>query len=772
MKKLVAWGLFVGCFCAVHAANGGEKLPYRDASLPVEARVDDLMSRMTLDEKIAQLCQYVGLEHMRQAEKNLTREELEKNHAAGFYPDLHSSQVAEMTRQGKIGSFLHVVTAEEANYLQSLALQSRLGIPLLIGIDAVHGNGLSSGSTIYPSPIGQASTFDPGLVERASRQTALEMRAAGMQWAFAPNVDVARDARWGRVGETFGEDPCLVGRMGEATVRGFQQEDCAGEDRVLACIKHLVGGSQPENGRNCAPTDISERTLREVFLPPFRQCVEAGAATLMPAHNEVNGVPSHCNEYLISEVLRGEWGFRGFVVSDWMDIERLHDFHNVARDMKESTLLTFRAGMDMHMHGPGYAEALHELVREGTISESEIDRSVRRILEAKFRLGLFEKPLVDIERGRQVIYRPEHVATALEMARRSIVLLKNDGALLPLDPRHYGRIFVTGPNADNQTILGDWVLPQPDEKVVTIVEGLREVAPEADLDFMPMGWNLRTMQKSEVDRAVERAAKADLAIVVVGDNSMRWQWMEKTSGENTDKYDLSLVGLQEELVERIHAVGIPTIVVLVNGSPLSVEWIADHVPAVIEAWEPGSMGGRACAEILFGKTNPSGKLPVTFPRHSGQIPCYYNRKIAHTWLNYAVGRSTPLFDFGYGLSYTSFEISPIQLSDSEMRPGERITARVTVKNTGSREGEEVVQLYLRDLKSSVVRPIKELKDFRRIRLAAGASDTVEFEIDPDMLKFYDLKMNYLAEPGDFEVMVGNSSRDVDLRRAMFTYVND
>lgn len=767
MKKVLISLLIV--VTQLTLAQKETKPVYLNPQKSVQERVQDLLQRMTLEEKIAQMDQFVGLEHMKKAEKEMTIEEMERSHATGFYPGLHSTQVTEMTKKGLIGSFLHVTTYKEANYLQSLAMQSRLKIPLIIGIDAIHGNGLYRGATIYPTPIGQASAFDESLVEKASRETALEMRASGMQWTFTPNVEVARDARWGRVGETFGEDPYLVGRMGAATVRGFQGNDFTGQNRVIACAKHFIGGSQPINGINGAPCDISERTLNEVFMPPFKDCVDAGVYSFMTAHNELNGVPSHSNKYMMTHVLRDEWKFKGFIVSDWMDIERLHDYHRVAPTVKEAYRLSVDAGMDMHMHGPGFAEDMIKLVNEGKISMERIDASVARILEAKFKLGLFENPFVDEKLAEKVVFSPEHQKTALEIARKSIVLLKNKNELLPIDKNKYKKIFVTGPNADNQTILGDWAFEQPDDNVTTIIEGLRKVAPESNFVFQPFNWNLRTMKAEEVNLARTEAAKCDLAIIVVGENSMRYHWQDKTCGENTDRYELSLVGLQQDLVEQIQTTGVPTIVILVNGRPLSTEWIADNIPAIVEAWEPGSFGGQAIAEVLFGQVNPEGKLPITIPRSAGQIQTYYNYKFTSKWFNYATGNSKPLFEFGYGLSYTTFSISPVRLSSDQMPRGGTINASVDVINSGKMAGSEVVQLYIRDCYSSVVRPLKELKGFQKVFLNPGETKTVSFEIHENDLMFYNLEMKRVAEPGDFEIMIGNSSRDIDLKRKIFRF---
>ncbi|MCD8101009.1 MAG: glycoside hydrolase family 3 C-terminal domain-containing protein [Alistipes sp.] len=740
---------------------------YKDPARPTEERVRDLMGRMTLEEKVGQMCQYVGLEHMRSSAYEVPPEEIKKSHSKGFYADFPPEVIERMTAEGIIGSFLHVLDPEEANHLQSLAARSRLGIPLLIGIDAIHGNALVEGATVYPTPIGQATGFDADLVREISRQTALEMRATGTHLSFTPNLEVARDARWGRVGETFGEDPYLVGIMGAATIEGLQFSSDDVTRVVSACAKHLVGGSQPVNGINGAPFDVSERTLREVFLPPFQEAVKAGVWTMMPAHNEYNGVPCHASRYLMDEVVRKEWGFEGYYVSDWMDIERMHDYHRTARDNNEAFLQTVEAGMDMHMHGPDFYYGILELVRSGRIAEERIDRSVEMILGMKFELGLFENPYVDTDAARGFLFNDLHRQTALEAARKGIVLLKNDG-ILPLDPAKYRKVLVTGPNATDQALLGDWSGRQPDGNMVTVWDGMNAYADRLDLALCEFGWNLRAMDPAQVDRAVELAAESDLAIVVVGENSMRYHWKEKTCGENSDRYDLSLVGLQQQLVERIHATGTPTVVVLINGRPLGTEWIADNIPAVIEAWEPGSMGGRAVAEIVMGEVNPSGKLPVTIPRHAGQIQTYYNYRFTSKWFDYATGDSAPLYEFGYGLSYTTYEYSDVELSARSILPGTSLTASVTVTNTGTMAGEEIVQMYLTQEYASVTRPVKELRGFRRIALSPGESRRVEFTVTPDDMSLWNADMIYTIEPGDFTVSIGPSSRDRDLRQARFT----
>ena len=757
---------FAACLAAVTAA--AQTPLYKDASQPVEKRVEDLMSRMTLEEKVAQMCQYVGPEHIRENQARFKGQRIAKNDDAyGFYPNLSINDLYKMTEEGLVGSFLHVVTAEEANLLQELAMKSRLRIPLLIGIDAIHGNALVSGTTIYPTPIGQASSFNPELVERLSREAALEVRASGAHWTFTPNIDVARDARWGRTGETFGEDPYLVSLMGVATIKGYQGNDCSGSESVLACGKHLIAGSEPSNGTNASPMDVSERTLREVYLPPYKAAVDAGVATLMAAHNELNGVPCHADKWMMDEIMRKEYGFKGFIVSDWMDVERICELHRAAPTLKDAYLQSVSAGLDMHMHGPGFMEGVVELVKEGKLDEADVNRACASILACKFRLGLFENPFVDIKESAKVTFSKEHRKTALEAAEKSIVLLKNEGGLLPLDFSKYGKILVTGPNAKNHTILGDWTLQQPEENVVTILEGITQAAGKDKVQFYDYGDDVRQSSPQKVAEAAALAAQSDLAIVAVGENPLRYQ-KTKTCGENIDRMSLDLLGSQDDLIREIHKTGTPTIVVLVGGRPLSINWAAQNVPAIIQAWEPGSMGGEALARILSGKVNPSAKLPITIPRHSGQIQIIYNHKPSQYFHKYKDGASTPLYSFGYGLSYTTFEYGNLELSASECGPDSSFTATIEVRNTGKVEGTEIVQLYVRDDFSSATRPVKELKDFARVSLKPGESRKVTFTITPDKLACFDRQMNWRVEPGTFTIMAGSSSRDQDLKKAGIT----
>ncbi len=713
---------------------------YLNSSKSNEKRIEDLIDRMTLKEKVGQMCQY-------------TR--------ATLYDNISDRDLTRMVKEGKVGSILNIRDLEVIRELQEKAMDSRLSIPLIIGIDAIHGNALISGATVYPTPLSLASTWDPELVEKIGEQTALETRAAGIHWSFAPNVEVARDPRWGRVGETFGEDPLLVSEMGGAMIRGLQGISSERDNRVVGCAKHFIAGSEPINGLNFAPTDISERTLREIFLPPFVRSIKEGAFSFMAAHNEVNGIPCHADKWLLTKLLRNELGFDGFVVSDWTDVGRLATLHRVASDMKESTKLTVDAGLDMNMHGPGFFESIIELVDEGKLTEQRINKSARRILRAKFEFGLFEKPYGNKDKRNALMRSDEHVKTALKAARESIILLKNE-SILPLEEKYDKSILVTGPNANNSTILGDWVFEQPEENVTTIYEGIKKIAPEkTDVKFCNVGENYHNLSDSKLKKAKKMAINSDAAVVVVGGNSLRYK-DDKTCGENMARSNIQLVGKQLELVKSIHSSGTEVIVVLVNGRPLGVTWIAENIPAIIECWEPGSEGGTALAEIIFGEINPSGKLPITIPRNVGQIQMIYNRKSTHNFRNYYETPSIPLYPFGYGLSYSEFKYSDLQVDKSTINPKDSTVVEVKIENTGDRSGTEIVQIYLRDEVSSVTRPVKELKAFKRVKLEPGQSKIIKFVIGFKELAFHNRNLKYIVEPGKFKVMVGSSSRNEDL----------
>lgn len=767
MKHLA---LFISLATMTLTMQGKTKKPiYKDPKAPIEQRVEDLLGRMTLEEKVGQMNQLVGIEHFKENSATMSAAELATNTANAFYPGATVKDMEEWTKKGLVSSFLHVLTMEEANYLQRLNMQSRLQIPLIIGIDAIHGNAKCKDNTVYPTNIGLASSFDVDMAYTIARQTALEMRAMNMHWTFNPNVEVARDGRWGRCGETFGEDPYLVTLMGVATNKGYQRNLDNAED-VLGCVKHFVAGSQSVNGTNGAPADLSERTLREVFFPPFKAALQQGGDwNVMMSHNELNGIPCHTNRWLMTDILRKEWGFKGFIVSDWMDIEHCVDQHRTAIDHKDAFKQSILAGMDMHMHGPEWVQSVVELVKEGHISESRIDESVRRILTIKFRLGLFEQPYGDTKTRDKVINNPVHKQTALEATRNSIVLLKNEGNLLPLDMKKYKRVLVTGINANDQNIMGDWSELQPEEKVSTVLKGLRQIAPDTEFQFVDQGWDPRNMSQTKVDEAVEAAKSCDLNIVCCGEYMMRFRWNERTSGEDTDRDNLDLVGLQDQLIQRLNETGKPTVLIIISGRPLSVRYAAEHVPAIINAWEPGQFGGQAIAEILYGKVNPSAKLAMTMPRSVGQISTYYNHKKSAFFHPVVCGSSEPLYPFGFGLSYTTFAYSDLSLDKTSIKAGsnETVKATITIENTGKRDGVEICQLYINDVVASAARPVKELKDFKRVALKAGERKTITFEIPQEKLAFYDINMKYGVEPGTFEVLVGGSSKDADLKKATF-----
>ena len=735
------------------AAVSCSQRDWKDASLPADERAQLLLKEMTLEEKVGQMCQYVAPCYVEPGKGS------SKKNIDASDENLGNKDLSDKVRRGEVGAFLHVMTSTEAVALQKMAQESRLGIPLLLGIDAIHGNALIEGCTVYPTNINMASTFNPQFMERIGEETALEMRQRGVFWTFAPNLDIARDARWGRMGETFGEDALLTSEMGKYAIWGLQGRDGKySGDHVVACAKHLIAGGEPFGGLNAAPMDISERKLRELYLPPFIAAVkDAKVGTVMAAHNEINGIPCHGNHWLLNDLLRDELGFDGFVVSDWMDIERLHSMHHWVPDSTEAYVVSVEAGTDMHMQGDKYFEAVVGAVKSGRISESRIDQAAGKILAVKFALGLFEHPVPEIPAVLEGA--AEHRQTALEAARQSLVLLKNDGTLPLKAPR---RIFVAGPNADSQTILGDWAVPQPDSSVITVLEGLRDAMPGVSIDTMCFGGKIDNVDAKGIMAARHKATAADVNIVVVGENSQRYSAFGRTCGENCDRDDLNLPGMQEELLEAVVASGKPTVVVLMSGRALSIGWAKDHANAILDVWEPGQMGGQAIAEVLTGQVNPSGKLPVTVPRNVGQVQTVYNYKHSQYSRQFATSVSGALWPFGYGLSYSDFAYSDASLSKTEIGTGDFLKASVTVTNNGPYDGDEVVQLYIRDEYGSVTRPVKELKAFSRISLKNGESRTVEFDITPEMLQCWGAGEKWAVEPGDFTVLIGSSSADADL----------
>ena len=707
----------------------------------IEKRIDALLAKMTLEEKLGQLQQLDG-----EGNGNFRPEHL------------------ELIRKGLLGSTLNVRGAQRTNELQRVAVeQSRLKIPLIFGFDVIHGY-----RTIFPIPLGEAASWDPTAVERAASVAAAEARASGLHWTFAPMVDIARDPRWGRIAEGSGEDPYLGSVMARARVRGFQGSDYSASDRVVACAKHWVAYGAAEAGRDYNTTDMSETRLREVYFPPFKAAVDAGVGTLMSAFNDLNGVPASANPFTLTKVLRDEWKFDGFVVSDYTSVEELIK-HGVAANGREAAREALSAGVDMEMVSRLYNQHVAELIKQRKLSQPTIDEAVRRILRVKFRLGLFDKPYTDESLERRVIFAPANVAAAREIAARSMVLLKNDN-VLPLD-KSVPSIALIGPLADSrQDMIGSWSGDGRAEDAVGLLQGIKAKVPQAKINYAK-GCEINCDKADGFDEAVRAAKESDVVILAVGESA-------QMSGEASSRSSIDLPGRQLDLVKAVQATGKPTVVVLMNGRPLAINWIAENTPAILETWFAGTQAGNAIADVLFADVNPAGKLPITFPRSVGQIPIYYNHMNTgrppdpnSKWTSkYLDIPWTPLFPFGYGLSYTQFKISNLQLSAQRIRSDGTLTVSAEMENIGKRRGDEVVQLYIRDVAASVTRPVKELKGFQRLTLQPGEKRRVEFTLTSEQLGFYNRQMRFVVEPGEFRVMVGSSSEDVDLIEASFEIV--
>lgn len=733
----------------------------------IEKRIDALLAKMTLEEKLGQLQQLDG-------------------EGDGRYRPEHP----ELIRKGMLGSTLNVRGAKQTNELQRVAIeQSRLKIPLIFGFDVIHGY-----RTIFPVPLGEASSWDPAAVERAASVAAAESRASGVHWTFAPMVDIARDARWGRIVEGSGEDPYLGSLMARARVKGFQGTDYSKPDKIVSCAKHWVAYGAAEGGRDYNTTDMSERTLREIYFPPFKAAVDAGVGTLMSAFNDLNGSPTSANPFTLTKVLREEWKFDGFVVTDYTAVLELMN-HRLAATEAEAAQRALNAGADMEMVSRLYSKHVGNLLREGKVTQRTIDDAVRRILRIKFRLGLFEKPYADEALERSVILNAANVTAAREIAARSLVLLKNERNTLPLN-KNVKSIAVIGPLADDpKAMLGSWAGDGKASDTVTLLGGIKAKVPGAKILYAKGvaiegrgvtgnydaslvtetagGTNVATAPNAEaariattpagpnaIDEAVRVAREADAIVIAVGETA-------EMSGEAASRTSLDLPGRQMELVRAIHSLGKPYVIVLMNGRPLTINWLAENSPAILETWFAGTQAGPAIADVLFGDVNPGGKLPVTFPRTIGQVPIYYNhkstgrpptdQKYTSKYLDVPV---TPLYPFGYGLSYTQFKFGPLQLSAKTISPDGQLTVTVEVENIGQRAGDEVVQLYIRDQASSVTRAVKELKGFERITLQPREKRRVQFILKPEHLGFYNSDMRFVVEPGEFKVMVGPNSEEL------------
>lgn len=748
-------------------ARSQEQIPdYKNPRLPVEQRVSDLLSRMTLEEKIAQLtCLWANRPQKKEQTDFATdRGEFSPEKAA----QVMKHGIGQIARQREQKGPYDGATF--ANAVQKWLIENtRLGIPAILHDEILHGH-MAKGSTSFPQPIALAGTWDPDFIGKIFMAAALETRARGSQQVLGPNLDLAREPRWGRTEETFGEDPYLVSRMGVAIVKALQGSGpTISGDHVIATAKHFAAHGQPEGGTNIAPANYSVRVLREVFLPSFRTAVtEGGIMSVMASYNEIDGVPSHANKWLLEDVLREEWGFKGHIVSDYYGIPQLRDLHHVATDKEEAARLAVDAGVDIELPDPDSFPLLLKLVREGKVSEALIDKAVARNLRAKFLLGLFENPYVDPDRAVRVTNSREHRELAAEAARRSIVLLKNENNLLPLDRTKLRSIAVIGPNADRVHLGG---YSDDPGRGVSVRQGIIEkVGNQTKVTYAEGckitqeggNWFADSSKLSDpaddeklIAEAVGVAKDADVALLVLGGNedTNKEAWADNHLG---DRDSLELVGRQNDLVSAILETGKPMIVLLINSGPLSINYIAEKVPAILEGFYLGQETGVGVADVLFGDFNPAGKLAVTFPHSVGQLPAYYNRKPTAR-RGYLFTSKEPLFPFGYGLSYTTFDYSNVKVSPGQIRVGDQTKVSVRVSNTGKRAGNEIVQLYIRDLVSSVTRPVIELKDFKRISLAPGESSVVEFSITRDKLSFLNLNMETVVEPGWFDIMVGSSS---------------
>lgn len=734
MKKVILL-LFLGCNVLVFAQSKN-----------IDQKVEALLRQMTLEEKIGQLNQYTG------------------DNAATGPITINPNKQTEI-KQGLIGSMLNILETKYTRQYQELAMQSRLKIPLLFGQDVIHGY-----KTTFPIPLAEAASWDLAAMELTARIAATEAAAAGIHWTFAPMVDISRDPRWGRVMEGAGEDTYLGSKIAYARVKGFQG-NLGDVTSVMACVKHFAAYGAAVGGRDYNSVDMSNRMLWENYLPPFKAALDAGAATFMNSFNDLNGIPATGNAYLQRDILKGKWNFKGFVVSDWGSIGEMVN-HGFAKDNKEAALAAITAGSDMDMESNAYRYHLVQLVKEKKVPMALIDDAVKRILRKKFELGLFDDPFKfnNEEREQKALCNPEHRKVARAMAAKSIVLLKNEKGILPLSKSTKTIAFIGPLVKEYKQNMGFWSVELPEldytKEIVSQWDGLQNKVGKNTQLLYAKGCDIEGDNKEGFAEAIAVANQADVVILSIGER-------RDQSGEAKSRSNLRLPGVQEELVKAIQATGKPVVVLINAGRPLIFNWTADQVPAILYTWWLGSEAGNAIADVLFGDYNPSGKLPMSFPREEGQIPIYYNHFNTgrpapnETATNYVSAyidlKNSPKFPFGYGLSYTTFNYSDLQLSKKVMKKNETITVSFTLTNTGKFDGEEVVQLYLKDQVGSVVRPVKELRDFQKVFLKAGASQKITFTIDKEKLAFYNAKLEWAPEPGGFEVQLGSSSADIRLK---------
>ena len=765
MKKVTTIILLV-CVSLSYAQKKKINQEVKKTPVDMNAFIDELMSKMTLEEKVGQL--------------NLV--------SVGFdiTGPIVSQNVEEKIQKGLVGGVFNTFTPIAVRKLQQMAVEkTRLKIPLLFGFDVIHGH-----RTIFPMPLGLAATWDMGAIEHSARIAGDEASADGLNWVFSPMVDIARDPRWGRVVEGAGEDPYLGSLVAAAMVKGYQQNDLDASNTVMACVKHFALYGAAQAGRDYHTVDMSERTMMQDYLPPYKAAIDAGAASVMTSFNDINGVPAGANQWLIKDLLRKQWGFDGLVVSDYTSLLELIE-HGISADEKEAALDALLAGNDMDMVAEIYLAHLPQLVKEGKVTEEHINFSCRKVLEAKFILGLFDDPYryADEKRAQQILFKKEYRDAARDIARKSMVLLKNENNTLPL--KITGSIALVGPLAKNQRdLIGSWSGAGDWKQAISVEQGLRNAAPGLKINYAKganitddtllikrlnaHGGNLEIDDRSAeemIKEAVEVASKSDVVVAVVGES-------QGMTGEAASRADIGIPGKQLDLLKALKQTGKPLVIVLMNGRPLTLPWEHANANAILETWFAGTEAGNAIADVLLGNYNPSGKLPMTFPAHVGQVPIFYSAKNTGRPHNdqlldkyksrYLDVPNEPLYPFGYGLSYSPFTYSDVKLSASEMKEGETLTVTCTVKNEGSRDGEEVVQLYVRDITGSVTRPLKELKGFQKIMLKAGETRDVQFKLSANDLAFYRFDMSWGTEPGKFIVFVGGNSRDT--KQAPFTLV--
>jgi beta-glucosidase len=752
MKNLLKYGIVLATLIVLSCTTSKPIITSEYKSNLLDSKVDSILKLMTLEEKVGQLNQYNGF-------WEITGPTPKDGQAAKKYADL---------KNGLVGSMLNVKGVKDVRAIQKIAVEeTRLGIPLLFGFDVIHGY-----KTISPIPLAEAASWDLVAIKKSAAMAAEEASSVGINWTFAPMVDIARDARWGRVMEGAGEDPFLGSKIAVARVQGFQGDNFNSNTSILACAKHFAGYAFAESGRDYNTVDISESTLQNTILPTFKAAADAGVRTFMNSFNELNGIPATGSSYLQRQILKGDWNFKGFVVSDWGSIGEMIN-HGYAKDSKQATEIAINAGSDIDMESNAYVENLANLVREGKVKESLVDDAAKRVLRVKFELGLFKNPYkyCDEAREKQTVGKQEFQDDVLDMAKKSIVLLKNEKELLPLKKSRQ-KIGLIGALANDKTSpLGSWRIAADDETAVSVLEGLQKYkdnqltyAKGADVTVgrTQFVWEtkINTTDKSGFAEAIALAKQVDVVVMVLGEHGLQ-------TGEGRSRTEIGLPGVQQELLEAIYNVNPNIVLVLNNGRPLTIPWADAHIPAIVEAWHLGTQSGNAIAQVLYGDYNPSGKLPMTFPRTIGQVPIYYNYKNTGRptmnepesvfWSHYSDEKNTPLYPFGYGLSYSKFEYSNLKLSSNTFSKNGKIQVSVTLKNSGKVAGKEVVQLYIRDLIGSVTRPVKELKGFEMVELQPNESKTITFTINEKTIEFFTANSKWEAESGDFKVFVGGSS---------------